>query len=101
MNLAAGSRRRLFGHRLGIVGAWPTTNVHVLRGNTGWRVVIEGRARPQSMHDTQRRARETARATAKRSGRELLVHGRDGQIRERETDTAQFDFRVATRSRHR
>jgi hypothetical protein len=94
MNLAAGSRRRLFGHRLGIVGAWPTTNVHVLRG-------IEGRARPQSMHDTQRGARETARATAKRSGRELLVHGRDGQIRERETDTAQFDFRVATRSRHR
>lgn len=58
-------------------------DVHVVRGKTGWRVEIEGRPRAQSTHDTQAAARETALGIARRSGCELLVHGRNGQIRER------------------
>jgi hypothetical protein len=76
--------RRLLASSVGQIRHMAEGDVHVLRGNTGWRVMIEGRARPQSMHDTQRRARETVRAIARRSGREVLVHGRDGQIRERD-----------------
>jgi hypothetical protein len=60
-------------------------DVHVVLGRTGWRVEIEGSGRAQSTHDTQAAARETARGIARRKGRELLVHGRNGQIRERDT----------------
>jgi hypothetical protein len=60
-------------------------DVHVVLRKTGWRVEIEGTARAQSTHDTQGQACETAREIAKRGGRELLVHGRNGQIRQRNT----------------
>jgi hypothetical protein len=62
-----------------------TGDVHVVRGNTGWRVEIEGRSRAQSIHSTQQQAQQTGREIASRTGRELLIHGRNGKIRERST----------------
>ena len=60
-------------------------DIHVVPNEGGWRVELEGTARARSSHPTQGEARQAAREVARRSGRELLVHGRNGQIRERNT----------------
>ena len=60
-------------------------DVHVVPGDKGWRVEVEGAARARSMHATQAEARQAAREIARRSKVELLVHGRNGRIRERNT----------------
>lgn len=60
-------------------------DVHVMPGDKGWRVETEGNARARSTHQTQAKAREAARDIARRNKVELLVHGRNGQIRERNT----------------
>jgi hypothetical protein len=61
-------------------------DVHVIRGNTGgWQVRIEGTARARSIHNTQTEAAKAGREIARRNRAELLVHGRDGKIRERST----------------
>jgi hypothetical protein len=60
-------------------------DVHVVAGDKGWRVEVEGTARTRSTHTTQAEARQAAREIARRSKSELLVHGRNGRIRERST----------------
>jgi len=60
-------------------------DVHVVPGEKGWRVEVEGTARARSTHSTQAEARRAARVIARRSKTELLVHGRNGQIRDRNT----------------
>ena len=60
-------------------------DVHVLPGQDGWRVEVEGSAGVHSTHATQAAAREVARGLARSNQSELLVHGRNGQIRERNT----------------
>lgn len=60
-------------------------DVHVVPGDKGWRVEVEGTARARSTHQTQAEARQAAREVARRTKTELLVHGRNGQIRERNT----------------
>jgi hypothetical protein len=61
-------------------------DVHVIRGNSGgWQVRIEGTARARSIHKTQAEAAKAGGALARRNKSELLVHGRDGKIRERST----------------
>ena len=60
-------------------------DVHVVPGKDGWRVEIAADGRARSTHRTQAEAREAAREIARRNKRELFVHGRDGQIRERNT----------------
>jgi hypothetical protein len=61
-------------------------DVHVVRDNdSGWQVRIEGTARPRSTHKTQTEAAKTGRDVARKNKSELLVHGRDGKIRERST----------------
>jgi hypothetical protein len=60
-------------------------DVHVVPHEGRWRVEVEGRARPDSTHDTQAAARKKARDLARRSKSELLVHGRNGKVRERNT----------------
>lgn len=59
--------------------------VHVVPSDKGWRVEIEGSGRARSMHPTQAEARTAARDIARRSKSELLIHGRNGRIRERNT----------------
>jgi hypothetical protein len=60
-------------------------DVHVLPADKGWKVEVEGAGRASSTHATQAAARTEARTIARRNESELLVHGRDGQVRERNT----------------
>jgi hypothetical protein len=58
---------------------------HVVPHPDGWAVRGEGKSRATSVHDTQQEAINVAREIARNQGGELLIHGRDGQIRERDS----------------
>lgn len=60
-------------------------NQHVVPHDRGWAVRGAGSDRATSVHPTQREAIDTARNIARNQGTELLVHGRNGQIRERDS----------------
>ena len=60
-------------------------NQHVVRHDEGWAVKSAGSQRATSVHSTQAKAIEAAKSIAKNQGSEMLVHGRNGQIRERNT----------------
>ncbi len=60
-------------------------NQHVVPHDDGWAVRGEGNERVTSVHDTQGEAIEVAREIARNQESELLVHGRDGRIRERDS----------------
>lgn len=60
-------------------------DVHVVREGKEWKVVTESEGRSRSRHTTQAEAARAGREIARRGKRELLVHGRDGRIRERST----------------
>jgi hypothetical protein len=60
-------------------------DVHVVAGEKGWRVEVEGESRGRSTHATQKEAWAAARKIARRNKSEALLHGRDGEIRERST----------------
>ena len=50
-----------------------------------WAVEVEGNTRASSLHDTKVPAEQAARAKAQENQSELVVHGMDGQIQERNT----------------
>ena len=54
-----------------------------IKGGDQWGVRGEGNERITSIHDTQREAIGRARGIAVNQQSELLIQGRDGQIRER------------------
>jgi hypothetical protein len=58
-------------------------DVHVVPSDKGWQVKVEGSSRARSTHSTQTQAAGAGRDVARRNESELLVHGRDGQIRAR------------------
>ena len=60
-------------------------DVHVTPHNNGWQVVRDGADRASSVHPTQADAEAAGRATARREEVEFLLHGRDGQIRARDS----------------
>ena len=60
-------------------------NQHVLPHEGKWAVKGEGSKRASSIHDTQAEAAARARDLARRQKSELLVHGRDGEIRSRDS----------------
>jgi len=60
-------------------------NQHVVPHDGQWAVRAEGSERVTSVHPTQREAIETAREISRNQGSEMLIHGRDGRIRERDT----------------
>ena len=60
-------------------------NQHVVPHSEGWAVKGAGSQRASSVHETQRGAIAAARQTAINQGSEMLIHGRNGQIRERNT----------------
>jgi hypothetical protein len=60
-------------------------DVHVVPGDNGWRVEVEGQDSASGTHDTQEAAWEQAKQIAERNKSEALLHGRDGTIRERNT----------------
>jgi len=61
-------------------------NLHVVPRIEGWAVRSEGRTRPASIHSSQREAIDAARKLARRTAaNQLVIHGRDGRIKERDS----------------
>ncbi|MGX9146802.1 DUF2188 domain-containing protein [Mesorhizobium sp. 128a] len=60
-------------------------NQHVVPHSDGWAVKGAGAQRASSVHETQKAAIDAGRLVARNQGTELLVHGRNGQIRERDS----------------
>lgn len=60
-------------------------NQHVVPRDGGWAVKGEGNKKATSVHDTQREAIDQARKNSRNQESELLVHGENGQIRERDS----------------
>ena len=60
-------------------------NQHVVPKDGAWAVRGEGNSRASSTHDTQKAAIDKARGKAQKDGSEVIIHGRDGKIRERNT----------------
>lgn len=60
-------------------------NQHVVPHAGGWAVKPERGDRASSVHPTQQDAIDRGREVARNQGTELLIHGRDGRIRERDS----------------
>lgn len=58
-------------------------NQHVVPHPDGWAVRGAGNSRATSVHETQREAIERGREIAQNQESELLIHGQNGRIRER------------------
>jgi len=58
-------------------------NIHIVQRENGWAVRRERAERDSSHHNTQAEAIEAGRETAARQNVEVLIHGRNGRIRER------------------
>lgn len=60
-------------------------NQHVVPHEDGWAVRGAGNTRATSVHNTQAEAISRAREIAQDQESEMLIHGRDGRIRERDS----------------
>lgn len=58
-------------------------NQHVTPNGVRWQVKGEGNTKATATFDTQREAIERAKEIAINQNSELFIHGRNGQIRER------------------
>lgn len=61
------------------------TNLHVVPRIDGWAVRTEGSSRATSIHRSQCEAIEAARKLAKKAATMVVIHGRDGRIRDRDS----------------
>lgn len=60
-------------------------HIHVVPRNEGWVVRKEGATRATSVHETQKGAVDAARKIARDNKSEVVIHGRDGRIRDRDS----------------
>lgn len=60
-------------------------NQHVVKRENGWAVVGEGNSRDTSVHSTQSEAIERAREIARNNRSEVIIHGQDGKIRDKDS----------------
>ncbi len=60
-------------------------NQHVVPHEDGWAVRGAGSQKASSVHRTQREAIDAGRTVARNQKSELFIHGRDGQIRGRDS----------------
>lgn len=60
-------------------------NQHVVPKGDGWAVRGAGNSKFTSLHSTQREAINVAKGIAQNQRSELFIHGKNGQIRERNT----------------
>jgi hypothetical protein len=58
-------------------------NQHVVPHDGSWAVKGAGNQRATGVHSTQAEAIQSAREIAQNQGSEMLIHGRNGQIREK------------------
>lgn len=57
-------------------------DIHVVPHEDGWATKKEGAGRAGSVHETQRDAIDRARDQAKREKVEVVIHRKDGKIRD-------------------
>lgn len=57
-------------------------NQHVTKHGDGWQVKGAGNLKATKVVDTQQKAIEIAREIAKNQQSEVVIHGRDGRIRD-------------------
>ena len=57
-------------------------NQHVTKHGDGWQVKGAGNQRATKVVDTQKQAIEVAKEIAKHQKSEVVIHGRDGKIRD-------------------
>lgn len=60
-------------------------NQHVVPHKDGWAVKGEGNCRATSVQPTQKKAIDVAREIAQNNLAEMVIHGRDGQIRAKDS----------------
>ena len=60
-------------------------NQHVVPHKDGWAVKGAGNSKATAIHPTQQSAITQARDIARNQGSEMLIHGANGRIRERNT----------------
>ncbi len=60
-------------------------NQHVVTHPDGWAVKGEGNEKATKVVDTQKEAIEIAREIAKNQESELVIHGKDGKIRDKDS----------------
>ncbi len=58
---------------------------HVVPHSDGWAVKGEGNSKATKIAETQQEAIDYAREIARNQQSELLIHGKDGQIRSRDS----------------
>lgn len=56
-------------------------NIHVVQRGVSWGTLREGGQRASQVYGTQAQAIQAGRQMARQGQGELLIHGRDGQIR--------------------
>lgn len=61
------------------------SNHHVVPHDNGWAVRRENSDRASHVYQTQREAIDSGRNISRNQGTELFIHGKDGQIRERDS----------------
>ena len=60
-------------------------NQHVVKTDAGWGVRGEGNSRLTSEHRTKTAAENAGRQIAKHQQSELVIHGRDGKIQDKDS----------------
>ena len=60
-------------------------NIHIVPSGGKWQVKQEGVTTPLSTHRTQASADKTARPLARENKVEIIIHGRDGRIRDKDS----------------
>lgn len=60
-------------------------NQHVTKHEDGWQVIGAGNEKATKVVETQKEAIEIAREIAKNQESELIVHGTDGKIRQKDS----------------
>lgn len=60
-------------------------NYHVVRHSKGWALKGENSHRATSVHTTQKDAIIAGRSAARKRSSELIVHGENGKIREKDS----------------
>jgi hypothetical protein len=60
-------------------------NQHVVPHRGKWAVKGEGNRRASKVTDTQRQALRVARQIARNQGSDVVIHGRDGRIRDKDS----------------
>ncbi len=60
-------------------------NIHITKTGNQWKVLTAGAEKASALFDTQKEAIERGTEIAQNRKSEILIHGRDGKIRERNT----------------